>query len=216
MSNKKINKNTKKLPKNFVESDYYYVNKKYIDNVGVKFNHLTILSFPGYQLRKDNRKLPVCKVLCDCGNQYLTVATYILNGRSKSCGCANSRYKEGDESSCRDLMNRYKYTALKKKKDCPFNLTFKEFYKLIKQDCYYCGIEPSQIRNCENCKENCVYNGVDRVDSSKGYFIDNCVPCCKICNQSKMDMPLEDYEEYLLRLTKFQLKKILLVFRRTL
>lgn len=28
-------------------------------------------------------------------------------------------------------------------------------------------------------------NGIDRVDNSKGYTSDNCVPCCWACNNAK-------------------------------
>ena len=28
-------------------------------------------------------------------------------------------------------------------------------------------------------------NGIDRIDSSKEYSLDNCVPCCEMCNKMK-------------------------------
>jgi hypothetical protein len=31
-----------------------------------------------------------------------------------------------------------------------------------------------------------IYNGVDRVDNTKGYTIENCVPCSKEANAMKM------------------------------
>ena len=41
------------------------------------------------------------------------------------------------------------------------------------------------------------YNGIDRVDSRKGYFLGNLVPCCDMCNYSKNDYTLEEFIRYL-------------------
>ena len=46
--------------------------------------------------------------------------------------------------------------------------------------CYYCGAE---IRGC----------GIDRKDSSIGYVIENCVPCCYRCNISKRTMSENEF-----------------------
>ena len=64
-----------------------------------------------------------------------------------------------------------------------FNLPLNEFISLITASCYYCG------------KKGSIYNGVDRVDSSKGYIKGNCVPCCTRCNIAKMDCTIEQFEE---------------------
>ncbi len=34
--------------------------------------------------------------------------------------------------------------------------------------------------------EEYIYNGIDRLDSSKGYTLENCVPCCEEINVMKM------------------------------
>lgn len=41
------------------------------------------------------------------------------------------------------------------------------------------------------------HNGIDRVDSSKGYTLDNCVPCCSKCNYAKHEMSVEEFKEYI-------------------
>jgi hypothetical protein len=45
---------------------------------------------------------------------------------------------------------------------------------MIKKSCYYC--------NYSNEKE---VLGIDRLDSTKGYLLENCVPACKLCNRMK-------------------------------
>jgi hypothetical protein len=52
-----------------------------------------------------------------------------------------------------------------------FTITESDFEKLAIQPCYYCGFY-SNIR----------LNGIDRIDNNKGYILDNCITCCKMCN----------------------------------
>lgn len=54
------------------------------------------------------------------------------------------------------------------------DLTKEQFETIIKQPCYYCGIMQEKG-----------FNGIDRMDSTKGYEIDNCVSCCTDCNMMK-------------------------------
>lgn len=58
-----------------------------------------------------------------------------------------------------------------------FELTNEQVLDLCSKPCFYCG------------KERCL--GIDRIDNSKGYTIDNCVPCCGCCNRMKMDLSLD-------------------------
>lgn len=60
-----------------------------------------------------------------------------------------------------------------------FELTKEQFYNLISQPCYYCGDKEKE------------FNGIDRIDSQKGYIIDNCVTCCEYCNKMKLDYTTE-------------------------
>ena len=46
-------------------------------------------------------------------------------------------------------------------------------------------------------KEKCFFNGVDRVNSNKGYILENCVSCCSWCNFSKSNRTVEEYKNWL-------------------
>ena len=59
-----------------------------------------------------------------------------------------------------------------------FALTEERFRYLLAQPCSYCGRSGG---------------GIDRQDNSKGYIECNCVPCCKICNRAKGNMPLDEF-----------------------
>ena len=83
-----------------------------------------------------------------------------------------------------------------------WNLNDNEFKNLISQSCYYCGAAPKQYKqDLRFNKSNIPFlrNGIDRLDSNKGYIIDNCVPCCENCNRMKMQL---SENEFLTRVEK--------------
>ena len=41
------------------------------------------------------------------------------------------------------------------------------------------------------------YNGLDRVDNSRGYEPSNVVPCCRRCNRAKDDMSSQEFMKWL-------------------
>ena len=55
-------------------------------------------------------------------------------------------------------------------------MTDDEIMEMTDLPCAYCGIE-----TIDAVKRN----GIDRLDSSVGYILDNCVPCCHMCNMMK-------------------------------
>lgn len=103
------------------------------------------------------------------------------------------------------LLNRYKQTA--KKRNLEFQLTVEEFHKLTSDCCFFCDKSPSNVIKGPRSFGNYVYNGVDRLDSSKGYTIDNSVTCCIDCNRSKWEMSLTDFNNYIERIAKSLLAK---------
>lgn len=80
-----------------------------------------------------------------------------------------------------------------------FELSQDEFTNLIHSDCYYCGAPPSEDNtwNKSNRRkldsEMIKINGIDRIDSDKGYIKGNCVPCCPQCNRMKLDYTTEQF-----------------------
>lgn len=75
------------------------------------------------------------------------------------------------------------------------NLSSEEVLKLIKSNCHYCGGGFSNTLNYiqPNFRYTFNHNGIDRIDSSKGYIKGNVVSCCKTCNVSKMDLSYDDF-----------------------
>ena len=79
-------------------------------------------------------------------------------------------------------LKHYQYEA--RKNNYEWSLTFDEFQNLITQPCKYCG----DSSGGENC-----YRGIDRINNSLGYTLQNCVPCCKLCNLMKYVYPVDQF-----------------------
>lgn len=95
------------------------------------------------------------------------------------------------------LYNTYRIAS--KRRGLEFTLTKAQFKKLTSGDCFYCGKAPESVFFEHNTGEKSrehgkyFYNGIDRVDNTKGYIKSNCVTCCKEHNQWKKAMPYYDF-----------------------
>lgn len=159
-------------------------------------------------------KAIVWKCKCDCGNDAYVLSYNLYRLNTQSCGClnksaamavghANSKDKRYNPAINR-LYGRYYKNCISTGRD--FNLSKEDFVSIVTKDCNYCGIPPMQVANSSDKIVSFLYNGIDRVDSSKGYSLDNCVPCCKICNFAKKDMDLDSFMAWIRRLVTFQEK----------
>jgi len=72
------------------------------------------------------------------------------------------------------------YKASSKTRKLLFDITFEDFLTFWRIPCYYCNDSIETI-------------GLDRIDSSKGYIINNIVSCCTKCNYMKRDLNKEDF-----------------------
>lgn len=77
-----------------------------------------------------------------------------------------------------------------KKRGLVFELTVNQFDELTKQPCFYCG---------GYCNSN-YHTGLDRVDNSRGYVLDNLVPCCQMCNRAKHTRTQTEFKEWVIKL----------------
>lgn len=111
----------------------------------------------------------------------------------------DGRHKDKTESDYigarNDLICRYRTDAKKRGHD--YLLTTNEFISLTKSNCFYCGNEPKQLHRRTRSRVPYLYNGIDRLDNAKGYTLDNCVPCCGICNTAKNNRNFEEFKTWL-------------------
>jgi hypothetical protein len=172
--------------------------------IGRRIGNLTVVEKLDV-LSSTKQPRPLYKCLCDCGN-YTIVSSGKLSPRNsgftRSCGCARSavgrhkRISTAREATARQVWRPYR-------DGCPFE----KFMELSQLNCEYCGIAPYRKANWidPDCSEewksqgDFIYNGLDRIDSSKDHSIDNIVPCCATCNTMKMAL---GRDEFLLHIKK--------------
>lgn len=77
------------------------------------------------------------------------------------------------------------YKSNAKARNIEWKLTEEQYEKLVKGKCFYCGAEPSERKGTIMNNKIELVNGIDRIDSTKGYCIENCVSCCAMCNKMK-------------------------------
>ena len=167
------------------------------NEIGNKYGKLTVTKQGGSTSNQSVKW--ICN--CDCGNKVEIVGANLRNGTSTSCGCNRGRKEEFNGSS----VFKKTYNTLKrvcKSSNKKLELNFEEWYNLVNQNCYYCGLTPydkhysySKKRYSKGIDQDNVeiFNGVDRIDSSKGYIKNNVVPCCTMCNRMKSDFNQNEF-----------------------
>lgn len=96
------------------------------------------------------------------------------------------------ESCFNSLCHSWKDQA--KKRSLTWRLTKEQLRELSKGNCFYCGVEPKQVYHNANSNGDYTYNGIDRIDNTKGYTTKNSISCCKVCNRAKSTFSLEDFK----------------------
>lgn len=186
--------------------------------IGKKFGKLLVLSFSRFITEcNGKRRNAAVNVKCDCGTEREVLIRRIAHGQV-SCGCSsNSHWGMSSEikeklgiGANKSLYHIYKRNALKR--NLEFSITIDEFRELIKQNCTYCGTEPKNIKRYKRSNKNTlyetlIYSGVDRVDNTKGYFLENCTPCCAHCNKMKAVLTIEEFKEHIIKVYTHYVQK---------
>jgi hypothetical protein len=149
----------------------------------------------------------LCK--CDCGGEIIVTGHQLRRGYTASCGHCHenglplirkngvvARLPPGESA-----FNRWVYGMKRAAKLRGFEWDLdKDFVRVLsKQPCHYCGVEPMQVFMRYDMNGGYIYNGLDRVDSERGYTKDNVVPCCGTCNFCKSTIPVEDFRDWIVR-----------------
>lgn len=173
-----------------------------INLIGLKFGRLKVIDNAG--TTKSGKEYRY-KCLCDCGSTTIVTASN-LRGNTKSCGCLKKENISTYNPTDKTLLHRLKYIYERnaKRKNIEFNLTEEEFKNIIYQNCFYCKITPYKVYSRKDNKNNnyILFNGIDRKNNLLGYNINNCVPCCEVCNRAKSDMKYDDFISYINRFKK--------------
>jgi 5-methylcytosine-specific restriction endonuclease McrA len=120
---------------------------------------------------------------------------------------ARSRKKDYDKRAkikdpLYDLGDHIKKSAKNRKLEAPHApLEYKNWYIQQVKKCYFCGNDNETIKKyLEKIGEKITKQqnrlGIDRMDSSKGYLLENLTLACSICNTHKSDIiSADDFKE---------------------
>lgn len=184
---------------------------KNVFSVGDKYGLLTILKV--WSQKFDNHsKEKVCECKCDCGNIMVTRGRNLRSGHKLSCGCLQQRcnsnhyawrgYKEISKSIWTSITKGCKRGS----RILEFDITIEQGWDLfISQDrkCAISGINiefPYKSRQYDPSKRTA---SLDRIDSSKGYTIDNVQWVHKIVNNMKQALSDTEFIEWCKRIAKY-------------
>lgn len=141
---------------------------------------------------------PQARFVCACGRERIARATSVRRGLITQCApCAKAAAAKrgGDkrrlpeqERRNRDRWSVYRQNA--KAKRLLFDLSLQQFALLLAAPCDYCGAAPS--------------GGVDRLDSTLGYTVANCAPCCSTCNYAKRELSRDVFIDWVQRVHDHQ------------
>lgn len=117
------------------------------------------------------------------------------------------------------------------------DISLEKFVELSQKNCYYCNAHPSNRRHIgrkadgthrnkqkRKAKDGSfyytkvwasdfgeeaafIYNGLDRIDSTKKHTLSNVVPCCFICNRAKLNHTQQDFINWIERVYKWNFQK---------
>ena len=154
------------------------------DLIGQRFGKLIVVS------KEPSRKgFVYWKCKCDCGQSKtimgMSLGRLNYSGTPKSCGCVSHANKRFKKLPFEAIFNRLKANSGVDNKE--FNLTLAEYVSFTEQPlCHYCHKELFWV-TCYTAGKPYGHN-LDRIDNTKGYSVDNCVPCCGRCNRGKTHM----------------------------
>ena len=158
--------------------------------IGKKFGKIKVIKY-AHNDKKNNK---IWKCLCECGKEKFIASRFLVNGKSKSCGC--NTYKKGKDNplwkpgSKKDRRRLRKYKRLALEKAAQGKFTIKQWREKIKyygNCCYLCG---KKLNKSNTHLEH-------RIPISRGgtNWIANIAPACKKCNLSKHTKTEKEFRE---------------------
>lgn len=150
-------------------------------------------------------KILYWRLKCKCGNIFETTKSNFIFNKFYHCGCkASVSYGKAAKNK---IYSKYKKRA--KDGKFKFNISKGVFFELTESKCYYCDSPPKNVaKNNWGQKGKYIYNGLDRVDSFRGYTIDNVVPCCFDCNRAKNNLSSGNFFQLVGKIYKKHMEKI--------
>lgn len=170
--------------------------------IGITINNLSVKSY-SHSIGRRNYYNCMCNV---CNSNIIKAISSNTNKTFNCKHCIIAGKKPKIQSQFNAYFSKYKFSA--KRRNIDFDISFEVFSNLIVQNCFYCGEKPKEkyYTNLRSARKDFSFfmNGIDRKNNSKGYEIDNYVPCCSICNKMKIDLDENVFKEKITQIYNYQ------------
>lgn len=168
--------------------------------IGEKWGRLTVEEFS----HKDDKHRKWWRCRCECGGSAVLHTGNLRSGNTQSCGCLLRDAKKaqrlpGNAGEITAVILGYKRHAERRSHEWSLPRNF--VVDIIARPCFYCGAAPSNKKVTKNSIEGLRYNGIDRINNKLGYTQGNVVPCCRICNRAKETLTVDEFAEWVKRIS---------------
>lgn len=176
--------------------------KGYCDLTGLQFGRYRVIKVDENAFK--GRMRWVCQ--CECGNISSVRSTDLKRGLALSCGCFNSEmskeknsgYNNHNWSGYEEIRGDFFKDIGRKaiKRNLEFNITIEQIWGLFIKQNRKCALSGLPLKFQSKYKSKDGTASLDRIDSSKGYTIDNIQWVHKDVNRMKLNYP----EEYFINI----------------
>jgi hypothetical protein len=184
-----------------------------------QFYNLTVIGL--CENDKNGKICYLCK--CKCGNERKVRRSYLLSGRTKSCGCGKTKASsetgkrtikfaiEAASKFVGDLSGAMWSRILKnaKTRNLEVTLTKTEAWSLYEKQSKKCALTGIDLYlNPHHSERSRVTASLDRIDSTKGYTIDNVQWVHKDVNLMKNGFSEQRFKEICRLITQHDTKSV--------
>lgn len=198
------------------------------DLKGQKFNRLLVIKEGENLVSPCGTKRAKWECLCDCGNVSYVTTTELRSGHTKSCGCwsreqarkamTGQRYyvkrRLGTKNVKKSYFDRVRKGAIER--NLEFNISIEDMQSLLEKQNFKCALTGDDITmSLENsafriAKGIAIHNtaSLDRIDSSKGYTLENIQWVHKEINLIKQNLKEQDLLVWCKKLINYNIDKL--------
>lgn len=162
-----------------------------------KFGKLLVIK----KEKSNKRNNSMWKCICDCGKEIIVMGESLVKGRTKSCGClVHESLWKGYEEISGTYWGRCKSSA--RKRGLKFNLKIEDAWQKFLDQNRKCALSGrlllfnKQYLNQRSGIPEWQTASLDRIDSNKGYFIDNIQWVDVSINYMKNDMKEKEFIQF--------------------
>ena len=144
---------------------------------------------------------------CDCGRFRIVYGKSLRLRTTISCGCLRRYALSKGQAGFNIVFHSMQRSGTSRKKEVALSKRYIKF--LHQKPCFYCGVLPHTVqRVCHiDSHGTYIYNGIDRVDNTKGYIEGNVVTCCGACNYAKGSRSIVDFLAWIKQILKHNIRE---------